>query len=196
MVDRKPKTKGGKAGAGRAGEQRQGAADASAAATTLPAAHGWSILMHPLLLEKIETLTAVVARERAKEPHGAPGPNAKLLAHLLDLMFDKIPQRPGDPIYRGGDALPAGWFRGKTGNGRYRLFYRFDSTARLILYAWVNDEQNLRTYGSRTDAYAVFRDMVADGTPPKDWAALRAAAEDTTVLARTKRVATSRDAHR
>jgi hypothetical protein len=38
--------------------------------------------------------------------------------------------------------------------------------------------------------------MVADGTPPKDWAALRAAAEDTTVLARTKRVATSRDAHR
>jgi toxin YhaV len=92
--------------------------------------------------------------------------------------------------------LPAGWFRGKTGNGRYRLFYRFDSTARLILYAWVNDEQNLRTYGSRTDAYAVFRDMVADGTPPKDWAALRAAAEDTTVLARTKRVATSRDAHR
>lgn len=196
MGDRQPRKQGGKAGKGSDGEKRQGASKAPHASTTLPEAHGWSILMHPLLLDKIEALTAVVEREKAKDPDGAPGPNAKLLAHLLDLMFDKIPQRPGDAIYRGGDSLPAGWFRGKTGNGRYRLFYRFDSTTRLIVYAWVNDEQNLRTYGSRTDAYAVFCDMVADGNPPRDWSALRAAAEDKKVVERAKKVAAQREPHR
>jgi toxin YhaV len=25
----------------------------------------------------------------------------------------------------------------------------------VIIYAWVNDEHSLRTYGSKTDAYAV-----------------------------------------
>lgn len=196
MGERQRGKKSGKAGTGGAGEKPHGASTASTASTALPDAHGWSILLHPLLLDKIEALTAVVERERAKDPQGGPGPNAKLLAHLLDLMFDKIPQRPGDAIYRGGDALPAGWFRGKTGNGRYRLFYRFDSTTRLIVYAWVNDEQTLRAYGSRTDAYAVFRDMVADGNPPEDWSALRAAAEDAKALARARKVAANRKAHR
>ena len=196
MGDRQRGMRGATAATARVGETRPGPPNAPAASTALPEAHGWSILMHPLLLDKIEALTAVVERDRAKDPDGGPGPNAKLLGHLLDLMFDKIPQRPGDAIYRGGDSLPAGWFRGKTGNGRYRLFYRFDSTTRLIVYAWVNDEQNLRTYGSRTDAYAVFCDMVADGNPPKDWSALRAAAEDKKVLERAKKVATYREAHR
>ncbi len=149
MGDRQPGKKGGgKAGEGRDRERWQGASTARAAKTALPEAHGWSILMHPLLLNKIEALTVVVERERAKALDGGPGPNAKLLGHLLDLMFDKIPQRPGDAIYRGGDSLPPGWFRGKTGHGRYRLFYRFDSTTRLIVYAWVKLERakNVATY--------------------------------------------------
>jgi toxin YhaV len=192
MGGRQPRKKAGTAGKDSDGARRQRASRAPAASTALPDAHGWTILMHRLFLDKIEALTDVVERERAKDPHGGPGPNAKLLGHLLDLMFDKIPQRPGDAIYRGGGSLPAGWFRAKTGNGRYRLFYRFDSTARLIVYAWVNDEQSLRTYGSRTDAYAVFCDMVADDNPPKDWAALRAAAEDVNVQERARKVAASR----
>ena len=163
-----------------------------AASAVLPHAHGWSLLVHPLLLGQIERLTNAADHERAKSPDGVPGPTTKLLGHLLDLMFDKIPQRPGDTIYRGGKSLPDDWFRAKTGGGRYRLFYRFDSKTRLIVYAWVNDEKNLRTYGSRTDAYAVFRDMVADGDPPKDWAALRAAAEDKKVVERARKVATFR----
>jgi toxin YhaV len=197
MGDRHPgKQGGGKASKGSEDEKRQSASKAPAGSPVFAGAHGWSILIHPLLLDKIEAITAVVERERVKDPDGGPGPNAKLLGHLLDLMFDKIPQRPGDAIYRGGDSLPPGWFRGKTGNGRYRLFYRFDSTARLIVYAWVNDEQNLRTYGSRTDAYAVFGDMVADGNPPTDWPALRAAAEDEKVLERARKVAPYRKGHR
>lgn len=64
------------------------------------------------------------------------------------------------------------WFRAKFGNGRYRLFFRFDSRAKIVIYAWVNDERSLRTYGSKTDAYKVFRDMLDNGSPPGSWVQL------------------------
>ena len=34
------------------------------------------------------------------------------------------------------------------------------------MLAWVNDEQNLRAYGSKTDAYAMFSVMLDVGSPP------------------------------
>ena len=187
MGDGRPEKKGGKV------EKRRESSRTPAASAEPAKAGDWGLLMHPLLLEKIEKLTAAAEQERSKDPDGGPGPNSKLLGHLLDLMFHKIPQRPGDPIYRGGKSLPDGWFRAKTGNGRYRLFYRFDSKTRLIVYAWVNDENSLRTYGSSTDAYAVFCDMVADGNPPEDWATLRGAAEDKKAIERARALATYRE---
>ena len=42
----------------------------------------------------------------------------------------------------------------------------------MIIFAWVNDETTLRTYGSKTDAYAVFKGMLDKGDPPDDWATL------------------------
>jgi toxin YhaV len=140
-------------------------------------AHGWTLLPHPLLIAQLDTLTRAAELEPA--PPAAPGPNRKLLAHVRDLMFNEIPQRPGAPRYRHGGTIAGGhreWFRGKTGNGRYRLFFRFDSRVRIIVYAWLNDEQNLRNYGRATDAYAVFGRMLAAGNPPPDWDALRAVA--------------------
>lgn len=191
MNDRRPTKRGVRS----SDRKRRVSSKEPAASAAVPNARGWSLLMHPLLLGQLDKLTDAADHERAKHPDGVPGSATKLLGHLLDLMFDKIPQRPGDPAYRGGKSPPADWFRAKTGGGRYRLFYRFDSKTRLIVYAWVNDEENLRTYGSRTDAYAVFRDMVADGDPPKDWAGLRAATEGRNVVERARKVATYRQQH-
>ena len=140
-------------------------------------AHGYTLLPHPLLVAQLATLADAADQEPA--PPAAPGPNRKLLAHVHALMFDDIPQDPGAARYRHGGAIPGGhraWFRGKTGNGRYRLFYRYDSTARIIVNAWINDRESLRTYGSKTDAYRVFGDMLAAGNPPSDWDTLLAAA--------------------
>ena len=63
------------------------------------------------------------------------------------------------------------WFRAKFFQ-QYRLFYRFDSDAHVIVLAWVNDEQTLRAYGSRTDAYVTFRGMLENGNQPDDLDAL------------------------
>lgn len=42
----------------------------------------------------------------------------------------------------------------------------------MIIFAWVNDEITLRTYGAKTDAYAVFKSTLEKGDPPDDWTAL------------------------
>ena len=132
---------------------------------------GWTILAHPLFLGAMERLVAAVEDEQASRPGDPPTGNAKLLAHLLDLAFVKVPRDPGNPTYRHGGTLTNRryWFRAKTGGGRYRLFYRYDSRAKIIIYAWVNDEDSLRTYGSKSDAYAVFAKMLDEGNPPNTW---------------------------
>lgn len=156
-------------------------------------AFGWTILAHPLFLEQIETLIVAAEAERAG------GPNSKLLAHLLDLALDKIPRDPGGPAFRHGGSLRGDrkhWFRGKTGNGRYRLFYRFQSAARIIVYAWVNDAESSRTYGSSSDAYAVFSRILDAGNPPEDWNALVAAASNGAARRRLGAIASRRPTKR
>jgi toxin YhaV len=177
-------------GIGRRTNDRRAAPPAQAAPSTHQAESvevlGWTTLAHPLFLTQIENLISAAEAERSGRT-AAPGPNTKLLGHLLDLAFDKIPRDPGNPIFRHGGTLGKdrrNWFRAKTGNGRYRLFYRFHSSARIIVFAWVNDEDSLRTYGSRTDAYAVFAKMLDAGNPPDDWNELVSAASKTSSVQR------------
>jgi toxin YhaV len=144
------------------------------------AVHGWQIFAHPLFLDQLEKLTAAVEAAKAKDSGGSLRmPNAKLLAALDALVFDRIPQDPARTEYRQGSTLGAArkhWFRAKFGGGRFRLFFRYNATAKIIVYAWVNDRDSVRTYGARTDAYAVFRSMLDKGDPPENWEALLKAA--------------------
>lgn len=144
--------------------------------------NGWQLFAHPLFLDQLETLTGAVERARAKDPRGwRKNANAKLLAALRQLAFEAIPQDPSRSEYRQGGTLGAArkhWFRAKFGAGRFRLFFRYSTSARIIVFAWVNDETTLRTYGAKSDAYAVFRKMLDKGNPPDDWSTLLAAASD------------------
>lgn len=111
------------------------------------------------------------------------GANTKLLAHLLHLAFHAIPDNPESSAFRQGRTMGrpyTHWYRAKTGNGRYRLLFRFSTRERIIVFAWVNDSKTLRTYGGHDDAYVVFARMLEDGDPPDDWDALvrRASTDD------------------
>jgi toxin YhaV len=134
--------------------------------------NGWQIFVHPLLVAQLEKLIAAVERERGD----IASANFKLLALLHRAMFEDIPEDPTRETYRQGGTLGKDrkhWFRAKLG-GRFRLFFRYSSTAKIIIFAWVNDTKTLRQYGARTDAYAVFASMLSKGSPPADWAALMA----------------------
>ncbi len=144
--------------------------------------NGWQLFAHPLFLDQLEKLAAAVASKRAKDPRGwRKSANAKLLAALRQLVFETIPQDPARPEYRQGDTLGDAhkhWFRAKFGNRRFRLFFRYSTSAKIIIFAWVNDETTLRAYGAKSDAYAVFRKMLDKGNPPDSWEALLTAAQE------------------
>lgn len=52
---------------------------------------------------------------------------------------------------------------------QFRLFFRYDTKSRIIIYGWVNDEGTKRAYGSKTDACRTFQKHLAAGDPPTDW---------------------------
>jgi len=142
--------------------------------------NGWTIFAHPLFLNTLETLTAQVAALQQKDPRGYLNKNAtKRLAAINKLAFEIIPQDPTRPEYRQGATLGDDrkhWFRAKFFQ-QYRLFYRYHQESKIIVYAWVNDENTKRAYGSDTDAYQVFRRMLKSGNPPDDWGSLLAEAK-------------------
>lgn len=143
-------------------------------------ANGWTLYTHPLFDDQLRRLSIAVTRRKLSHPNTwAESTDAKLLSAINMLMRLTIPADPTSAAFRQGGTLGSDrkhWFRAKFGGGRYRLFFRHNKAARIIIFAWVNDETTLRTYGSKTDAYAVFRKMLEQGDPPDGWAALMAAA--------------------
>lgn len=141
--------------------------------------NGWTLFAHPLFLDQLEALVEAVEKLRAKNPAGYLQKNAtKRLAAIAKLVFEVIPQDPIRPEYRQGNTLGEEhrhWFRAKFFQ-QYRLFFRYHQQSQIIVFAWVNDEDTKRAYGSGDDAYRVFRRMLDDGHPPDDWAVLLAEA--------------------
>jgi toxin YhaV len=144
--------------------------------------NGWHLFAHPLFVDQVEKLTSAVERVKAKNPADFQRTaDAKLLASLYKLALETIPSDPTRSEYRQGGALGANrrhWFRAKFGGQRFRLFFRYNASAKVIVYAWVNDRDSLRAYGSKNDAYAVFKSMLDRDAPPDDWDALANAASE------------------
>ena len=141
--------------------------------------HGWTLYAHPIFLDQLDALTTQVEALKRKDPVGYVRKNAtKRLAAIVKLAFDVIAQDPARPEYRQGNTLGdehKHWFRAKFFQ-QYRLFFRFHAQAKVLVFAWVNNEDTKRAYESADDAYRVFRRMLASGDPPSDWSQLLAEA--------------------
>ena len=137
--------------------------------------HGWRLLFYTELTRQLAKLQDAAERARRKDPQGfASNANVKLLRAVDRAMSEVIPQDPSRAEYRQGNTLGRGyrhWRRAKIGR-RFRLFFRYDAKAKVIVYAWMNDERTLRSAGSKTDPYAVFASMLRQGNPPNDWTLL------------------------
>jgi toxin YhaV len=139
--------------------------------------NGWKIYAHPLFLDQLEAMIENVERARKKDPKDYKKKRAaKLLAAVLKVAFEDIPDDPTRDIYRQGATLGdeyKHWFRAKFLQ-QFRLFFRYQRSAdaKVIVLAWVNDDSTLRAYESANDAYAVFRKMLKRGNPPDDWTKL------------------------
>lgn len=144
--------------------------------------NGWTLFAHPLFLDQLELLTQQVEAFRQKDAIGFVKKNAsKRLAAIAKLAFEVIPQDPARAEYRQGNTLGEDhrhWFRAKFFQ-QYRLFFRYHAQSKVIVFAWVNDEDTKRAYESGDDAYRVFRKMLESGHPPDNWELLLAEARAT-----------------
>ncbi len=142
--------------------------------------HGWNLLFHECLSEQLKKLHIAAERAKQQNPESfETNANVRLFGALSKLLFDVVPSDPNREEYRQGNTMGTAfrhWRRAKIGR-RFRLFFRFDSKTRIIIFAWVNDENTLRSSGSKSDPYIVFQRMLERGHPPDDWAALMAASQ-------------------
>ena len=140
--------------------------------------HGWILLFHECIVEQLQKLHAAAERAQRSDPQGfESNANVKLFRALSQLILETVPSDPARDEYRQGNTLGVAhrhWRRAKIGR-RFRLFFRYDSRSKTIVFAWVNDEQTLRAAGSKSDPYAVFEKMLKRGNPPDDWERLVAA---------------------
>jgi toxin YhaV len=137
--------------------------------------HGWILLFHECIVEQLRKLHEAAERAQRSDPQSfESNANVKLFRALSQLILETVPSDPGRDEYRQGNTLgPAHrhWRRAKIGR-RFRLFFRYDSKAKTIVFAWVNDEQTLRAAGSKSDPYTVFVKMLERGNPPDNWESL------------------------
>ena len=134
--------------------------------------NGWKIYFDRLFLDQIRTLSAEVALLKAKHPDDyqrkAP---TKLLLAIKAVIKERIATDPLNPGFRQGDTPGESnkhWFRAKFMQ-QFRLFFRCSEKEKAIVIAWVNSFDQLRAYGSKTDAYTFFAKMLAAGNPPSEW---------------------------
>ena len=145
--------------------------------------NSWAIFAHPLFFAQLEALTRQVEAIKQKDPIGFTRKNAtKRLAAIARLAFDVIPQDPSRAQYRQGSTLNEDrkhWFRAKFFQ-QYRLFFRYHEASKVIVFAWVNDDDTKRAFESSDDAYRVFKKMLEGGHPPDDWGQLLQEAQSAT----------------
>lgn len=145
--------------------------------------NGWRLFQYPLFANQLGKLTEAVERLSITQPDTYRGhPKTKLLATIHRTIMESIPRDPSAPEFRQGDTLGPDnrhWVRAKF-HQRYRLFFRFSTKDRVIVYVWVNDEFTLRKGGSKTDAYAVFKSMLNAGDPSRTLEALLKRAKEMT----------------
>lgn len=117
-----------------------------------------------------------VEAARTSDPDGwAATADARLLAALSALALDRIPRDPLAREFRHTETLGdtgGHWSRAKFGGNRFRLFFRPETSARTILYAWIKDRDAPRARGATSNPYTAFTRTLTGGKPPNDWPGL------------------------
>jgi toxin YhaV len=135
--------------------------------------NGWTLYQSAAFRVQLDELTNAVERlaKSLSEKKFTLHPKARMLARVQKIILHDIPNDPASASFEQGNTLGPGrrfWRRAKF-NQRFRIFFRFNSEARIIIYAWMNDESTLRARGGRRDVYTVFEQRLKSGNPPDDW---------------------------
>ena len=135
--------------------------------------HGWNLLFHEGLIEQLQKLQTAAQKAQTQDPQGfESNANVKLFNALAQLMLETVPSDPSRDEYRQGNTMgPAfrHWRRAKLGR-RFRLFFRFDSKTRIIIFMAMMEAQTyLAKRQARADLNAFDAVMArTGGEPPRE----------------------------
>jgi toxin YhaV len=133
---------------------------------------GWLVLGDAHFKEQYDLLHAAVERKKLKDPERFDSSNVAKRYRMVTLLISEIvPADPSAIQFRLGKTLRSEykhWRRAKFFQ-QYRLFFRYDSKSKIIIFSWFNDEETKRAYESKDDAYLVFEKMLDSGNPPNNW---------------------------
>lgn len=140
----------------------------------------WRIFFHPAFEKQLSALADKVELLKNKYPDSyQKKKSTKILAAIRQIIIT-LSKDPTQPIFRQGKTLGdqyLNWHRVKFFQ-QYRLFFRFQSSAKIVVIGWVNDDSTLRAYESKNDAYKVFARMLDNGNPPSNWDELLSASHE------------------
>jgi toxin YhaV len=132
----------------------------------------WLLLAHPAFQMEFDEYKNRAAKAISKfGGDWLQTQSGKQFVALKHVVIERIPSNPTNAEFRLGKALGENyrhWFRGKFLQ-QYRVFFRYSTKSGIIAYGWVNDPETLRAYGSKTDAYLVFKKMLESGRVPNSW---------------------------
>ena len=138
--------------------------------------HGWQLWFGELFEARWRALRARVRRLKAElgESEFAAHPDVKLFAALVHIVHETVPLNPDHTDFQLGKTLGGrftSWRRVKRHGlpDRYRLFFKYSSSHKVIVFVWLNDADMLRKDGASSDPYTVFRRMLENGHPPDDF---------------------------
>lgn len=109
------------------------------------------------LSDAVKALSKRLSLEELKQHE-----TVKLAKRVYTATLEIIPHNPNDPAYYLRDDLKK-YRRYKQGLERYRLFFAFSTTPKIILSLYLNDQDTLRKEGSKHDPYEIFRGFVRQG---------------------------------
>ena len=144
-------------------------------------AHGWKIYFWTLFDEHWRAIRLAVAAKKNALNRGEitqkeylGDKTVSLFAALVEIVHNVVPLDPSKAEFRQGNTLGSenkDWFRVKNHGlpSRWRLFFRYSTTDKVIVFVWLNDEGTMRKAGDSKDVYAVFKGMLKSGAPPSDF---------------------------
>lgn len=106
--------------------------------------HGWTLLFHDRVIEQLRGLQARSERAAQGTPQGREAnANLGLFRPLSRLILEVVPRDPSRDAYLPDNmqGLMGGyWRRVEIGRRRW-LFFRYDSKAKVIVFAWLHEEK-------------------------------------------------------
>lgn len=137
----------------------------------------WKIYYTPGFKNQYEDLHKTVLKLKDRNPKGyKSNPVTKLLLAVHKAVNVDVPANPQHPKFNLGNTIGPkyrAWKRVKKGMpSRYRLFFRFSSSDRSIIFSWLNDEFNMRKEGDKHDVYRAFERLLDRGEIPNEYSAL------------------------